>query len=114
MPTRSSSTEGWGRHHGSHLPLDMWRMYVTSPPIRLHQRCPVGLPSSGSGGQSEWYTPGAEKLQIEPIQSGKTRNCKETRLNQNKPDQPGGINLPKIWTKYSSPIRRISQSRLLD
>ena len=26
---------------------------------------PVGLPSFGSGGQSKWYTPGAEKLQIE-------------------------------------------------
>ena len=73
MPTRSPSTEGWGRHHGSHLPLDMWHMYVTSPPLRLHQRHPVGLPSSGSGGQSEWYIPGAEKLQIEPIQSGKTQ-----------------------------------------
>ena len=73
MPARSPSTEGWGCHHGSHLPLDMWHMYVTSPPVRLHQRHPVGLPSSGSEGQSEWYTPGAEKLQIEPIQSGETQ-----------------------------------------
>ena len=69
MPTRSSSTKGWGHNHGSHLPLDMWHMYVTSPPIRLHQRHPVGLPSSGSGGQSKWYTSEAEKLQAEPDQS---------------------------------------------
>ena len=27
---------------------------------------PVGLPSSRSGGQSRWYTSGAEKLQVEP------------------------------------------------
>ena len=99
MPTRSSSTEGWGRHHGSHLPLDMLCMYVTSPPLKLHQRHPVGLPSSGSGGQSKWYTSGAENLQIEPdIQVRKTGgNHKETRLNWNKPDLIRmEYNLPKI------------------
>ena len=114
MPTRSLSTEGWGCHHGSHLPLNMWCMYVTSPPIRLHQIHPVLLPSSGSGGQSKWYTSGAEKLQVEPDQSWETQNHEETRLNQNKLDQLGGINLPKIWTKFSSPIRHIGQSWLLD
>ena len=52
---------GLGHHHGSHPPLDMWCMYVTSPPIGLCQRYPIGLPSYGSGDKNEWYNPGATK-----------------------------------------------------
>ena len=33
--------------------LNMWCMYVTSRPVGLYQRHPVGLPSSGSGDQSK-------------------------------------------------------------
>ena len=72
----------------------MWCMYVTSPPVRLHQRHPVGLPSSGSGGQSEWYTPGAEdsKLNYQIFQKTQREleNCPEnTGFTRNKPDSTG-------------------------
>ena len=73
------------------LPLDMWHMYVTTPPVRLHQRHPVGLPSSGSGGQSKWYTLGAEDSKLNQIIPRKPReNCLEhPRLTWNKPDSTG-------------------------
>ena len=86
--TRSPSTEDCGCHHGSHLPLDMWHMYVTSPPIMLHQRCPVGLPSSGSGGQSEWYTPGAEDSKLNS-QISQENHPETTGFTWNKLDSTG-------------------------
>ena len=43
-PTRSPSTKGWGCHHGSYLPLDMWHMFLTSPPVRPPPETPCSTP----------------------------------------------------------------------
>ena len=88
----------------------MWHMYVTSPPLRLHQRHPVGLPHPDQEARVNGTHQGLKNSKLNQSKLEKPRNHKETGLNQNKLDQLGGIDLPKIWTKYSSPIRRISQS----
>ena len=64
----------------------------------------------------EWmvYTRGWKNSKLIQSNLEKPKNHKETGLNWNKLDQQSRIDLPKIWTKYSSPIRRIGQSRQLD
>ena len=119
---------GLGRHHGSHLPLNMWHMYVTSRPVRLHQRRPVVLPSSGSGGQSGQCTPEGEGPRFHPDHPGNQRT--QCKLKNFKPAwktpelprrnriQPDGTQPPQNVHQYtkphSSPIRSNCQSQLKD
>ena len=77
-----------GCHHGSHLPLYMWCMYVTSPPIRLHQRCPVGLPFIPIR-RPEWMVhPRGWRFLVDPAIPAKPRR-KPPGIYWNKPDLTG-------------------------
>ena len=60
-PSRTPKHRAGTTINGSHPPLNMWQMYVTSPPIGLHQRHPIGLPSSRSGDKNEGCTPGVSR-----------------------------------------------------
>ena len=76
----------------------MWHMYVTSPPVGLHQRHPVGLPSSRSGDQSKGYIP----VDVDP------------KLNQTVPRNPdwNALDLPKtkqIQLARTQPPQNVDQ-----
>ena len=87
----------------------MWHMYVTSPPIELHQRHPVGLPSSGSGDQSKWYTPGAEDSKLNQIVPRKLE-----KTIQNIPDLPGTNWIQLAGTQPPQNVHQALNSHLMD
>ena len=61
-PSRTPKHRTGATIKGSHPPLNVWHMSVTSPSVGLHPRHLVGLPLSGPGDKSNWYSPGVTEL----------------------------------------------------